>query len=111
VRIVDLARNMIRLAGYEPETDIAIEFTSPRPGEQLHERLLSEGEHAEPTAAPRIVRAVREQPIDPEVVEDTMAELRKLIEAPDEEDLGPRIVALIGRSAAGETGAGLAGSR
>jgi FlaA1/EpsC-like NDP-sugar epimerase len=111
VRIVDLARNMIRLAGYEPETDIAIEFTGPRPGEQLHERLLAEGEHAEPTAASRIVRAVREEPIDPAVVEATMAELRKLIETPDEEDLGGRIVALIGKSAAGETGAGLAGSR
>jgi FlaA1/EpsC-like NDP-sugar epimerase len=111
VRIVDLARNMIRLAGYEPETDIAIEFTGPRPGEQLHERLLAEGEHAEPTAASRIVRAVREEPIDPAVVEETMAELRKLIETPDEEDLGGRIVALIGKSAAGETGAGLAGSR
>ena len=44
VRILDLARNMIRLAGYEPETDIAIEFTAPRPGEQLHEQLLADGE-------------------------------------------------------------------
>ena len=35
VKIVDLAHNMIRLAGYEPETDIAIEFTQPRPGEKL----------------------------------------------------------------------------
>src|ERR1700753_2580695 len=34
VKIVDLAHNMIRLAGYEPEADIAIEFTQPRPGGQ-----------------------------------------------------------------------------
>ena len=40
VKIVDLARNMIRLAGYEPEADIAIEFTKPRPGEKLHEELF-----------------------------------------------------------------------
>ena len=44
VKIVDLAHNMIRLAGYEPETDIAIEFTKPRPGEKLHEELFGFGE-------------------------------------------------------------------
>ena len=44
VRIVDLAHNMIRLAGYEPEQDIAIEFTGPRPGEKLHEELFGAGE-------------------------------------------------------------------
>ena len=40
VKIVDLAHNMIRLAGYEPEEDIAVEFTQPRPGEKLHEELF-----------------------------------------------------------------------
>ena len=44
VKIVDLAHNMIRLAGYEPETDIAVEFTQPRPGEKLHEELFGSGE-------------------------------------------------------------------
>ena len=34
VKIVDLAHNMIRLAGYEPEADIAVEFTEPRPGRE-----------------------------------------------------------------------------
>jgi len=95
VKIVDLARNMIRLAGYEPETDIAIEFTSPRPGEQLHEQLLGEGEHAEPTAAPRIVRAVRSAPVDPERVEATMGELRALIESGDEAGLAERVIGVI----------------
>ncbi len=46
VKIVDLAHNMIRLAGYEPEADIAIEFTQPRPGEKLHEELFGSGESA-----------------------------------------------------------------
>src|SRR6185436_12119660 len=41
VRIVDLAHNMIRLAGYEPEVDIAIEFVGRRPGEKLHEELFN----------------------------------------------------------------------
>ncbi len=51
VKIVDLARNMIRLAGYEPDEEIAIEFTGPRPGEKLHEELFATGERSEPTAA------------------------------------------------------------
>ena len=60
VRILDLARNMIRLAGYEPENDVAIEIIGPRPGEKLHEELFNVDERSEPTEASRIVRAVRE---------------------------------------------------
>ncbi len=44
VKIVDLAENMIRLAGFEPEKDIAIEFTGTRPGEKIHEELFGEEE-------------------------------------------------------------------
>jgi O-antigen biosynthesis protein WbqV len=44
VRIVDLARQMIRLAGLRPERDIQIAFTGLRPGEKLHEELFHEGE-------------------------------------------------------------------
>jgi len=95
VKIVDLARNMITLAGYEPDTDIAIEFTGPRPGEQLHEALLAEGEHAEPTVAQRIVRAVREQEVEPERIEETLAELQRLIGSGDETDLANRVVGVI----------------
>jgi FlaA1/EpsC-like NDP-sugar epimerase len=95
VKIVDLARNMIRLAGYEPEVDIAIEFTSPRPGEQLHEHLLAEGERAEPTSEARIVRAVRDEPLDPKRVEETLEQLRDLIGSGDETDLARRVVGVI----------------
>src|SRR5204863_765797 len=49
VRIMDLAENMIRLAGYEPEADIAIEIVGPRPGEKIHEELLNDEERSEPT--------------------------------------------------------------
>jgi FlaA1/EpsC-like NDP-sugar epimerase len=95
VRIVDLARNMIRLAGYEPEKDIAIEFTKPRPGEKTHEELFGLGEAEQPTAAKRIRRAVREAPLDAEWVEATLNSLEDLVLAGDEANLAQRVVEMI----------------
>ncbi len=95
VRIVDLARNMIRLAGYEPETDIAIEFTKPRPGEKLHEELFGFAEIGRPTAARRIQRAVREAPLDPDWIEATLNSLEHLVMAGDEANLAQRVVEMI----------------
>jgi FlaA1/EpsC-like NDP-sugar epimerase len=95
VKIVDLAHNMIRLAGYEPETDIAVEFTQPRPGEKLHEVLFSDGEEVQPTAARRINRAVRKQAIDQQWVESTLNSLEHLVLAGDEANLAERVVEMI----------------
>jgi FlaA1/EpsC-like NDP-sugar epimerase len=95
VRIVDLAHNMIRLAGYEPETDIAVEFTKPRPGEKLHEELFGFAESGQPTAARRIQRAVRETPLDPEWIETTLNSLEHLVLAGDEANLAQRVVEMI----------------
>lgn len=44
VKIDDLARNMIRLAGFEPDVDIRVEYTGLRPGEKLYEEMLLEEE-------------------------------------------------------------------
>lgn len=51
VKIVDLARQMIRLAGYRPDVDVKIEFTGLRPGEKLFEELLSADEAPSKTDA------------------------------------------------------------
>lgn len=53
VRIIDLARDLIRLAG-RSEKEIGIEFTGLRPGEKLYEELLADDDHTLPTTAARL---------------------------------------------------------
>lgn len=61
VKIIDLAKNMIRLSGLELGKDIEIKFTGLRPGEKLYEELLNESENTLPTHHPKILKAkVRE---------------------------------------------------
>jgi len=57
VKIVDLARDMIRLSGLEEGIDVEIEFTGIRPGEKLYEEMFFSHEVAEPTPHPKILRA------------------------------------------------------
>jgi FlaA1/EpsC-like NDP-sugar epimerase len=57
VRIIDLARDMIRLSGLEEGSDIEIEFTGIRPGEKLYEEMFFNDEIAEPTEHPKVLRA------------------------------------------------------
>lgn len=77
VKIVDLAKNMIRLAGFVPNKDIQIEFTGLRPGEKLYEELLNQKEKTLPTKNKKIMIAkVREFPF--EQVSEDVEELIKM---------------------------------
>ncbi|MGH7088694.1 MAG: polysaccharide biosynthesis protein, partial [Stellaceae bacterium] len=57
VRIADLARQMIRLAGLKPDRDVEVAFVGLRPGEKLHEELFHSGETPLPTKAQGILLA------------------------------------------------------
>nr|WP_295903192.1 nucleoside-diphosphate sugar epimerase/dehydratase [uncultured Bdellovibrio sp.] len=81
VKIVDLAKKMIKLSGLElrdPSTgigDISIEFIGLRPGEKLYEELLI-GDNVERTHHPRIMRAV-EGMIEPEILFPSLEQMRR----------------------------------
>lgn len=71
VKIVDLARNMIRLSGYGEE-DIRIEFTGLRPGEKLYEELLADSEVTRETPHPKL-RIARSRPVEAEFLDELEA--------------------------------------
>jgi FlaA1/EpsC-like NDP-sugar epimerase len=63
IKIIDLAKKMIQLSGFEPERDIKIIFTGLRPGEKLYEELLNNQENTLPTHHSKIMIAkVHEYP-------------------------------------------------
>jgi FlaA1/EpsC-like NDP-sugar epimerase len=76
IKILDLARDMIRLSGHEPDVDIPIVFSGLRPGEKLFEELLGAEEGSEPTEHARIFKA-RNPKIKPD--EETFLKIEKLI--------------------------------
>ena len=55
VKIADMARDLIRLSGLEPDVDIQIEYIGLRPGEKLYEELITEGENIIPTRHDKIM--------------------------------------------------------
>ncbi|HLM37106.1 MAG TPA: nucleoside-diphosphate sugar epimerase/dehydratase [Gaiellaceae bacterium] len=78
VRILDLAKQMVRLSGKEPDRDIAVEIVGTRPGEKLHEELWGAGETAVSTVHPKIMR-VSGPTVDAAWLQDELAELERLI--------------------------------
>jgi FlaA1/EpsC-like NDP-sugar epimerase len=107
IKILELAQTMIRLSGFEPEREIAIETVGARPGEKLHEDLFNPYERPQPTVAQKIVRAERE-PLDPAWVERTFGEINLLVLEGDAAALAEQVSRL---SRARTVPAGSAGAR
>ena len=82
VRIVDLARQMISMAGLVPDVDIQIEFTGLRPGEKLNEELMMEDEEATYSVGEKI--QVIRGPQPPPHLWQLLAELDRAAAAEDE---------------------------
>lgn len=84
VKIVDLAKRMVKLAGLTLDEDIKIEYTGLRPGEKLYEEVLSNAENTEATEHDRIrVAKVREYNYDDAVmVADELERLAREVEIP-----------------------------
>jgi len=79
VKVVDLARQLIEIAGFTPDKDIRIEFTGLRPGEKLFEELSYQGEHIAATRHPKVMQLLCE-PLPFERVRTCVLELAKQLD-------------------------------
>lgn len=77
VKIIDLARDLIRLSGFEPEVDIKIKISGLRPGERMHERLVAEGEKVQATQHEKIL-IVKPDEVEVKELSEVVKELEKL---------------------------------
>ncbi len=90
VRIVDLARDLVRLAGRDPESQ-PMEMVGLRPGEKFHEQLFYDAEQVQPTVNAKVLRA-----ITPPVPEAIREDVRKLLTMATGEDERALRLALLG---------------
>lgn len=93
VRVLDLASDMIRLAGLQPETDIKIKFVGLRPGEKLAEQLVDENEWLLGDSTGPVM-AVASDPQDIELIEREMDALINLANAGRDEMVKSRLIDL-----------------
>jgi len=95
VKIVDLARDLIRLSGLEEGEDIEIVYTGVRPGEKLYEEVLFGGEEIRSTNHPKVLRAT-DDATDPELPARVDALIRRAVTyATDEAELRDMLRGLV----------------
>ncbi|MBS1704709.1 MAG: polysaccharide biosynthesis protein [Armatimonadetes bacterium] len=94
VKIVDLARDLIRLHGLVPGEDIEIQFTGVRPGEKTHEELVYKGEELQPTSHPKIRVVKQGQPINEEWLRSELNRLKELAAVGETEKLRQSLMEL-----------------
>ena len=90
IRIIDLARDLVRLSGRDPDTQPMV-VVGLRPGEKLHEELFYDAERVEPTSVAKVMRAAAQPP--PTHVRDDVRELLALATGSGEDQLRTALVA------------------
>jgi FlaA1/EpsC-like NDP-sugar epimerase len=95
VRILDLARNLIRLCGFVPEEEIPIRFIGQRPGEKLCEDLVGADEIARPSSAQRIKQVQSNCAVEYESLGSDVVELERAAAAGDAETVMRRLCMLV----------------
>ena len=86
IKIDDMARDLIRLSGFEPDVDIKIEYIGLRPGEKLNEELIIEGEGVLPTTHEKIM-VLKGLECNLQVLDGNINELAKSAEAQNREKI------------------------
>ncbi len=94
VPIVELAESLLRLSGLQPHRDIPIVFTGLRPGEKLHEELMSQVEETVPTSVEKI-RIVQTDEVDGEVIERGLTRLTAAMTLGDQQNILFALCALV----------------
>lgn len=83
IKVVDLARNMIRLSGFIPDEEISVTFVGRRPGEKLQEELIDTNETLEPSSVERVFRIRSSYVPEPAFLSKIVEELEKRAGAGD----------------------------
>ena len=86
IKILDLAKEMIRLSGFEPDKDVPIVFTGIRPGEKLFEEILTAEEGTIATQSEKIFRAKLSN-VNKEKLEEGLEKLDRAIKNPNREEI------------------------
>jgi FlaA1/EpsC-like NDP-sugar epimerase len=85
IKLLDLARNLIRLSGFVPERDIPIKYVGLRPGEKLSEELFGTDEEVEPSSVEKVLRVRPKSLPNVEQLLSRVSELEHVAQSGDSE--------------------------